>query len=208
MVPIRCNDGEHAMHSHYNVKAGIWDVGPVVFLSQAALESFEERGAFMIYDQRNRPSFTLSADITDDAIRFFIENTNEPKQVHILPPMENGPRGYSGLITIAHEISRTHDVRCHLFEAQGYWDDITNKFTVHNPCVEGSSRRARPHELPFPNKKDLTEEMILADVDARCKAAVRFTGRQYVNFPPHYHEVITPDMRKRWAGCAETGEAW
>jgi hypothetical protein len=203
MVPIRRNGEAKAMYSHYEVKAGIWDVGPVVFLGQAALESFEERGAFMIYDQRNRPSLTLSADITDDAIRFFIENTNEPKQVHILPPMENGPRGYSGLITIGHEISRTHEVRSHLFEAKGYWDEVTGKFTIHNPD------RCPPHRLPFPNKKDMTPEMILADVDARCKAAVRFTGRQYVDFPSYYHEVITPDMRKRWAGCtAETGEAW
>jgi hypothetical protein len=185
---------------YYDVKAGIWERGPVVFLDAGALESFGERGAYMIYDPRNQPSRTISARITDNDIRFFVHNTNEPTQLHIIPPMENGPRGFSGLIQVHHEISRTHDVRCHLFNVHGYWDDTRDEFVVTTPAL--------PHLLPYPNKKDLTVEMILADIDARRAAAKRFTGRSYVSFPNYYLDALTPEKRMAifGRGTTETGE--
>lgn len=170
---------------YYRVKAGIWDRGPVAFLSAEALESFEAHDLFLIYDSRNHPGFTLTAEITDKDIQFYREPTNEAV-THLILPMENGPRGYSALANVQHSIRRTHNVRCHLYETMGYWND-GNRFVIPLPCA--------PHLLPFPNKKDLTPEMIIADIEARRETAMRLVGRPYVSLPDYYLNSLTPEQR-------------
>lgn len=171
---------------YYRVKAGIWDKGPVAFLSAEALESFEAHGLYLIYDSRNHPGFTLTAEITDKDIQFWRAPTNE-HVTHLVLPMENGPRGYDALACVQHEIRRSHNVRCHLYEAMGYWDDRTDRFVI--PLPEA------PHRLPFPNKKDLTPEMIIADIEARREVVNRLTGRPHVSFPDYYLNALTAEQR-------------
>src|SRR5690606_37582660 len=129
----------------------------------------------------------MTAEITDKDIQFFREATNEPRQNHLTLPMENGPRGYAALAVVAHPIKHTHNVRCHLYETMGYWDDRTERFIIPLPT--------QPHLLPFPNKKDLTPEMIIADIEARRETATRLVGRPYVSLPDYYLNALTPEQR-------------